>query len=357
MMTDQATEYHTNMSSSELDNLKQLLGYRDGFLVSKTMFTACELGIFDLLHDVGEPLSAVGIASHLCTNVDATDRLLSTCAGMKLLKVEMKNLEAFYSNTDVSSIYLVKSSPKSLYYMMMYYSSTMHTCWQFLPQAVREGKSQYERAFGVSSKELFESIYRSEEEMLTFIYYMDCIWNMFGKDVIQAFDLSEFHTICDLGGCSGAFARIFLSTNKGATVTIMDLPMVVQTAKKYFVPENDPHISFHEGDFFKDAIPEADLFILAKIIHDWTEEKCLQLLKKVYQSCRPGGAVLLIELLLNEDRGGPLISQLFSLNMLLLTEGKERTPSEYKKLLTDSGFRDIQVSATGKIYEAIMGRK
>ncbi|XP_040194120.1 acetylserotonin O-methyltransferase isoform X4 [Rana temporaria] len=334
MMTDQATEYHTNMSSSDLDNLKQLLDYRDGFLASKTMFTTCELGIFDLLHDAGEPLSAAGIASHLCTNVDATDRLLSACTGMKLLKVETKNLEAYYSNTDVSSVYLVKSSPKSLYHMMMFYSNSIYTCWHFLPQAVR-----------------------SEEEVLAFMYYMDCIWNMYGKEVIQAFDLSEFHTIYDLGGCTGAFARIFLSTNQGATVTIMDLPMVVQTAKKYFVPDNDPHISFHEGDFFKDAIPEADLYILAKIIHDWTDEKCLQLLKKIYQSCRPGGAVLLIELLLNEDRSGPLITQLFSLHMLTLTEGKERMPSEYKKLLTDSGFRDIQVRTTGKIYDAIMGRK
>ncbi|XP_040194122.1 acetylserotonin O-methyltransferase-like isoform X2 [Rana temporaria] len=334
MMTDQATEYHTNMSSSDLDNLKQLLDYRDGFLASKTMFTACELGIFDLLHDAGEPLSAAGIASHLCTNVDATDRLLSACAGMKLLKVEMKNLEAYYSNTDLSSVHLVKSSPKSLYHMMMYYSSTVYTCWQFLPQAVR-----------------------SEKELVAFMYYMESIWNMCGKEVIQAFDLSEFHTICDLGGCTGAFARFFLSTNQGATVTIMDLPMVVQTAKKYFVPDNSPQISFYEGDFFKDAIPEADLYILGRIIHAWTEEKCLQLLKRVYQSCRPGGAVLLIEVLLNEDRSGPLISQLFSLYMLIHSEGKERMPSEYKKLLTDAGFMDIQVRTTGKIYDTIMGRK
>lgn len=67
--------------------------------------------------------------------------------------------------------------------------------------------------------------------------------------------------------------------------------------------------------------------------------------------------MLLVEVLLNEDRSGPVTSQLFSLNMLVQTEGKERTPSEYSKLLTDSGFRDIEVKATGKIYDAILGRK
>nr|DBA34112.1 TPA: hypothetical protein GDO54_001709 [Pyxicephalus adspersus] len=331
------------MSSSDLDYPQQLLDYKDGFLVSKTMFTACELGIFDLLNDVGEPLSAAAIASHLCTNEDATDRLLSACVGLKLLKAAIKNTDVYYSNTDVSAKYLVKSSPKSLYHMMMYHSTTVYTCWQFLPHAVREGKCQYEKAFGISSKDIFEAVYRSEEEMVTFMHFMNSIWNICGKDVIEGFELSEFHT--------------FLSSYHGSSVTIMDLPKVVQTAKKYFITDKNPGIAFIEGDFFNDAIPEADLFILARLIHDWAEDKCLQLLKKIYKSCKPGGAVLLIEVLLNEDRSGPLTSQLYSLNMLVQTEGKERMPSDYSKLLTDSGFRDIQVRATGKTYDAILGRK
>ncbi|KAM9321344.1 acetylserotonin O-methyltransferase-like [Gastrophryne carolinensis] len=345
------------MSASDLDYPQLLFDYKDGFLVSKTMFTACELGVFDLLHDVSEPMSAATIASHLGTNMEGTERLLSACVGLKLLKAEMKNMETYYSNSDISDIYLVKSSPKSLYHMMMYYSQTMYNCWNFLPQAVREGKSQYERAFGISSKDLFEALYRSEKEMLSFMHHMNSTWTICGKDVIQAFDLSTFHTVYDLGGCSGALAKHFLSTYPGSTVTIMDLQKVVETAKKHFITNNDQGISFLEGDFFNDTIPEADLFIMARIVHDWTEDKCLHLLRKIYQSCRPGGAVLLIEVLLNEDKTGPLTSQLFSLNMLVQTEGRERTPSEYTKLLKEAGFKDVQFSATGKIYDAILGRK
>ncbi|XP_068126047.1 acetylserotonin O-methyltransferase-like isoform X2 [Hyperolius riggenbachi] len=302
-------------------------------------------------------MSAAAIASHLCTSVDGTERLLNACVGLKLLKAEMVNNEPFYSNTEISSIYLVKSSPKTLFHMMMYYSQTMYMCWNFLPQAVREGRCQYERAFGVSSKDLFKALYRSDEEMVTFMHHMDSIWNICGKDVIQAFDLSEFRTVFDLGGCSGAIAKQFLSVYPGSTVTVMELPKVIETAKKYFITDNVHQIYFHEGDFFNDTIPEADLFIMARIIHDWKEDKCLELLKKIYHSCRSGGAVLIIEVLLNEDRSGPLTSQLYSLNMLLQTEGKERMPSEYRKLLEDSGFRDIEVRATGKMYDAILGRK
>ncbi|XP_077150802.1 acetylserotonin O-methyltransferase-like isoform X1 [Ranitomeya variabilis] len=344
-------------SSEELEYPQKLLDYAYGFLVSKTMFTACELGVFDFLHEAQEAVSAAAIASHLSTSVDGMERLLDACVGLKLLKVDLTDNEGYYSNTDVSTVYLVKSSPRTLSHMMMYYSQTAYMCWHFLPQAVREGKMQYERAFGTSSKEVFEAIYRSEDEMVTFMHNMDTIWNVYGKDLIQAFDLSAFHTVFDLGGCSGALAKQFVSRYNESTVTIMDLPKVVETAKKHFITDKDQQIYFLEGDFFNDPIPEADLFIMARIIHDWTEEKCLALLRKIYQSCRPGGGVLLVEALLNEDKSGPVTSQLLSLNMLVQTEGRERTPSEYTKLLIDSGFRDIKVKATGKLHDAILGRK
>ncbi|XP_044141738.1 LOW QUALITY PROTEIN: acetylserotonin O-methyltransferase-like [Bufo gargarizans] len=165
---------------------------------------------------------------------------------------------------------------------------------------------------------------------------------------------AELKSILD-EGCTGSLAKQLVSTYKESTVTIMDMPNVLQAAKKHFATDSN-NINFLE-DFFNDAIPEADLFILARILHDWTEDKCLKLLKKIYQSCKPGGGVLLVEVVLNEDRSGPLIGQLFSLNMLLQTEGKEQTSSEYTKLLTESGFRDIKVKVTGKLYDAILGRK
>ncbi|CAH2220515.1 acetylserotonin O-methyltransferase, partial [Pelobates cultripes] len=197
----------------------------------------------------------------------------------------------------------------------------------------------------------------SEDEIKTFMQLMDSVWSICGKDVITAFDLSMFHKVYDLGGCSGALAKHFVSAFPESNVTILDLPKVVETAKKHFITDNEPCISFLEGDFFNDPIPEADLFIIARIIHDWKEDKCVQLLTKIYQSCRKGGGVLLVEALLSEDKHGMVTSQLYSLNMLVQTEGKERTPSEYKKLLTASGFTDIQVKITGKIYDAILGKK
>ncbi|XP_067841469.1 acetylserotonin O-methyltransferase [Heptranchias perlo] len=345
------------LSKQELEYPQKLLNYMDGFFISKTMFAACELGVFDLLLEGESPLSSDAIAERLSTSADGMDRLLTACVGLQLLEVKEHQGEVLYSNTDLSRIYLTKASPRTLYYSVAYYSQTIYHCFSYLADAIREGKSQYERAFGISSKELFEALYRSEEEMLKFMQLMNSIWNICGKDVVKAFDLSTFTNIFDLGGCTGALAKECISAYPQSRVTIYDLPKVLEMAGKHFVSPDETRITFHEGDFFKDPIPDADLYILARIIHDWPEEKCVELLTRVSKACKPGSGVLLIESLLNEDRRGPITTQLYSLNMLVQTEGKERTPSEYISLLETAGFKDVQVRRTGKIYDAILGRK
>ncbi|XP_065436830.1 acetylserotonin O-methyltransferase-like isoform X2 [Chrysemys picta bellii] len=264
---------------------------------------------------------------------------------------------AFYRNTELSNLYLTKSSPKSQYHCLMYYSKTIYFCWHYLTDAVRDGKNQYDRPFGISSEDLYGALYRSEEEMIKFMYFLNDFWKMYGRDVIGAFDLSPFTVIYDLGGCAGGLAQECISLYPNSTVTIYDLPKVVQVAKERFVPPEERRITFHEGDFFKDPIPEADLYILARILHDWADDKCMHLLTKIHKACKPGGGVLLVETLLNEDKTGSVDAQLFNLIMLVQTEGRVRTPAEYSKLFTAAGFREIQVKKTGKLYDAILGRK
>ncbi|KAJ1116245.1 hypothetical protein NDU88_004461 [Pleurodeles waltl] len=126
------------MSSSEdLQYPRLLLQYRDGFLVSKAMFTACELGVFDLLQESGAPLSSAVIAERLQASADGMERLLCTCVGLKLLETEMSNMEALYKNTDLSAIYLTKSSQRSLLPMMWYFSDTLYKYMNHLTDAVR----------------------------------------------------------------------------------------------------------------------------------------------------------------------------------------------------------------------------
>uniref|UniRef100_A0A674CL44 Acetylserotonin O-methyltransferase n=1 Tax=Salmo trutta TaxID=8032 RepID=A0A674CL44_SALTR len=295
---------------------RKILDYMEGFLVSKTLFTACELGVFDLLASSQHPLSLEEVALGIRASQDGTERLLAACTGLDLLNTHTLDGQVMYSNTEQSSVYLTQSSPVSLTQSIHYSSKTIYLCWHYLTDAVREGSNQYEKAFGVKSEDLFEALYRSEEEMVKFMQLMNSIWNICGRDVVTAFNLSPFTTIYDLGGCSGALAKQCVLAYPECTVTIFDLPKVVKTSREHFVTNDNQRVSFHEG-----------------------------------------GGVLVVEALLCEDGSGPLTAQLYSLNMLVQTEGKERTAAEYTALLTAAGFQNIQVERTGKIYDAVLGRK
>lgn len=319
-----------HLSQSELDYPFKLLEYFNGFRISKIIFSACELGLFDLLLNSAEALSAADIASCLKTSADGTERLLDALVGIEILEVENRHGTALYSSTDVSNLYLAKDSAKSLYDMILYQSQTIYPLWNHMADAVR-----------------------SENEMLKFMGLMNSSWILDGHDIVTAFDLSQFKTIIDLGGCTGALARELSREYPSSSVTVFDLPSVTEAAQKHFSQEDDT-ISFKSGDFFSDDLPTAHLFVLARIIHDWPEEKCLTLLRKIHDACEPGGGILLVEALLFENHRGPITAQCFSLNMLVQTEGRERPASEYSAILTKSGFHGVQVSRTGKCYDAIL---
>ncbi|XP_023207958.1 acetylserotonin O-methyltransferase-like isoform X2 [Xiphophorus maculatus] len=342
-----------HLSQSELDYPFKLLEYFNGFRVSKMIFSACELGVFDLLLKSQDALSAQHVAQELGTSVDGMERLLDALVGIEILEVERADGTALYSSTDVANLYLAKGSAKSLHDMIIYRSQTVYPLWNNLADAIREGRNQYEKTFGLPSAHFFQAIYRSEEEMLKFMGIMSCHWVLDGHDVVTAFDLSRFQKVVDLGGCTGALANEMARAYPASSVTVFDLPEVVEAAQKHFKQE-DSGVTFQSGDFFSGEIPSADLYVLARVIHDWPEEKCLALLKKIYETCKPGGGVLLVEALLFENRRGPIMAQIFSLNMLVQTQGRERTPSEYTHMLNKSGFRNVQVCRTGKSYDAIL---
>ncbi|XP_060622865.2 acetylserotonin O-methyltransferase-like [Anolis sagrei] len=336
--------------------VKTLFQYQHGFVISKVLFTACELGVFDLLLESKELLTSAVIAERLGTSHMGMQRMLEVCVGLKLLKMERKDNKGLYGNTDFANLCLAKSSPKSQYQYIKFLSEFGYSNIQYLTKAVREGNNQNQTVFGTSEKDLYKNLSRSEEEWQRFSSAMDDAWSLFGQEVISAFDLSCLHVVCDLGGGSGYFAKIYASLYPNSTVTIFDLPEVVERGKKHFVSSEEHQITFQSGDFLNDPIPEADLYILCRILHCLDDEKCVALLTKLHKACKPGGGVLVVEQLLNEDRSGPLSASLYSLLMLVFLEGKERTASEYNALLHGAGFKDVQFKKR-RYFGVVYGRK
>jgi acetylserotonin N-methyltransferase len=157
----------------------------------------------------------------------------------------------------------------------------------------------------------------------------------------------------DLGGATGHLAIAACERYPRLQAVVFDLPQVIDSARTQIRQSAiASRVEVAAGDFFHDALPEADLFAMSRIIHDWSEEKIHPLLAKIYERLPAGGGILLAEKLLRDDKTGPISAQ-----MLVCTEGKERSLEEYRQLLEPSGFRDVQGHVTGSPLDAILAVK
>ncbi|XP_026522499.1 acetylserotonin O-methyltransferase-like [Notechis scutatus] len=343
-------------SPEDAENIKMFFHHQHSFVISKIIFTSSELGVLDLLRESGEPLSSATVAERLKTSLTGMQTLLGACVGLKVLKVEWKEGKGLYGNTEFADLFLAKSSSKSQYYTMKFHSEAVYPAMQHLSEAVRDGKPPMLSIYGTPSNEFYGPQYSSKEGVESFFHFMSEAWSLYGKEVVSAFDLSEFQLIYDMGGSSGGLAKELISVYPNCTVKLFDLPGVVEISKKYNAFSDESQISFHEGDFLKDPIPEADLYILSRVLYNWNDEKCIQLLTKVFTACKPGGGVLAIDPIIDDKISESLPAHLYCILMLLICEGKSWKESEHRMLFQTAGFKDIQFKK-GNVYDVILARK
>ncbi|GAB1605206.1 probable bifunctional dTTP/UTP pyrophosphatase/methyltransferase protein [Argonauta hians] len=177
--------------------------------------------------------------------------------------------------------------------------------------------------------------------------------------LVKAFDLSAHRTAVDLGGGSGLVGRTLASHYPEMNITVFDLPSVVQLAKKLYPENSSGQVNFVAGNFFEDEIPDADLYVLSHVIHDMTEKQIDILLKRVYNKLPPGGSLLILEKTLDEMKDGPAFAVSNDLVMSLISNGRERSAKEYKVILEEQGFTNIQIRLVGgyNYFDAILSKK
>jgi acetylserotonin N-methyltransferase len=328
-----------------------ILDLVEAFRRSKTMFTAVQLGLFDALAESPQTLPA--LAEKLKLNEGALLRLLSGSVALGLLH----NENGTYFNTPASTRLLTSNSPDTLAGYIRYSDQSLYPLWGHLEEAVRTGTNRWEQVFG-SRNALFDHYFRNETSAASFIGGMHGFGQIASQRIAQAFDLSRFQTLVDLGGATGHLCVALCTAWPNLQATVLDLPAVEKYALACI--ESTPvadRIRFHASDFFADPLPPSDLYALGRILHDWTDEKIGRLLAKIIASLPPGGALLITETLLADDKSGPLYSAMQDLNMLVCTEGRERTRAEYSELLSDAGFTSINFKETGSLVDAILAIK
>jgi acetylserotonin N-methyltransferase len=323
----------------------------EAFRRSKIMFTAVSLGVFDVLE--GKPANAATLAAELRVEAEPLERLLDGCVGLKLLRRNGTS----YKNEPVASTYLCRNSERALTGYILYSNDVLFRLWGHLEDAVREGTPRWKQEFGIEGG-IFEHFFRTEDAKQTFLQGMHGLGLLSSPKVVEAFDLSRFRRLVDLGGATGHLAIAACEHYSGLRAVVFDLPQVIEFARAHASRSTAAQrVEVMAGDFFHDELPEADLFAIGQILHDWSEDKIHKLLAKIYRRLPAGGGILISEKLLREDKTGPSSAQLQSLNMLVCTEGKERTLVEYCRLLEAAGFRNVQGRITGSPLDAILAVK
>ena len=325
-----------------------ILDLLSAFRRSKVLFAAVELGVFDALAGGPQPLAG---AVPGC-DPDAAERLLGAC---RLLGLVDKQGDR-YSNTPAAQAFLTGDSPRRLLGYLGYSDKVLWQMWANLADAVREGTHRWPQTFGASGP-IFDAFYRTPEQKREFLLGMHGYGLISSPAVAAAVDLSAYRTFVDLGGATGHLTVAACRRWPNLRGVVFDLPAAVPLAREMIPADLADRIEVLAGDFFTDELPPGDVYALGRILHDWTEAKIHTLLGKIAAALPVGGGVLIAEKLLDDEKCGPDWAVLQSLNMLVCTEGKERTAGEYAALLLQHGLGDVRAVRTGAPCDAVLAVK
>jgi hypothetical protein len=321
-----------------------------GFWASNTLAAAVELDLFTKLS--GKSVDAYELSRLLQIPVRPADMLLCACASLGLLEKR----DGLYNNSSTAEEFLVRGRP---YYFGNYVAMVqrhLYLPWGRLAEAIK-GARPLAWAGGT-----FDKIAADPETQRDFTEAMHSMSMFRAKAVFEAFDLSVYNHVLDVGGASGAFCIEACRKFPRLQASIFDRPSALGIAREKIVAaELADRITTCAGDFFKEELPRgADVILLSHILHDWSPERNRVIIGKCFTALPSGGLVLVCEVMMDDEKSGPEMAALLSLNMLIATEGGcNYTWSEYAGWLEAAGFTGIQrtpVSSSGGIG-ILTGRK
>ncbi|MDP1820752.1 MAG: methyltransferase [Acidimicrobiales bacterium] len=310
-------------------------------VASRTLHVVAELGVADHIDEA--PVLSKELATRCGADAGALDRALMLLAAHGVFD----RVGDAYAHTDASRL-LRSDHPSSMRaFPRMMGMTSFSTSLGHLEHSVRTG----EPAFGLVEPDgLFAHLQRHEDEARIFDASMTAKAAGDTAAILAAYDFSRFSTIADIGGGRGHLLRAVLEAAPNTTGILFELPAVIDA-----VDTPAERFALHAGDFFSDALPAADAFILMEVVHDWDDDQAATILSAVRRAAAPGATVLIIEAVADEEVLDPVVRTL-DMIMLAITGGRERTAAELDQLLASVGFRDTRILPTPsplRIVEAV----
>lgn len=209
--------------------------------------------------------------------------------------------------------------------------------------SVKTGRTGFEKAHG---KPIFDYLADNPLEASMFSETMVGFHGAEPAAVAAAYDFSAFGTIVDVGGATGNMLAAILTRHPKPRAVLFDRSQVVADAPALLASAGVmERVEIAGGDFFVSVPSGGDAYILSHILHDWSEEQCLTILRNIRKSMNPDGRLLVVETVLPAG-DDPHPGKLLDIVMLVIPGGEERTEAEYAPLLAKAGFRLQRVVPT-----------
>lgn len=312
------------------------------YCLSRCLHVVADLGVADVLDE--RPRTATELAAAINANPDALGRVLHLLSAHGVFEAD----SGAFRHSPASRL-LRSDHPHSMRAFVRNFGAPINwAIYEMLGHAVHTGRPATEKVLpgGLWA-------YRQEhpEAGSLFNAAMAAKAHRQVEGVLAAYDFSGFELIGDIGGGRGYLLQAVLDATPAAKGVLFDLPHVIAEAEGLA----SERLALQAGDFFTDALPRCDAYLVMDVIHDWGDEEAIAILRAIRQAAAPQAKLLVIEMMMPAEPG-PHWAKTLDIHMLALLGGRQRTRQEYQVLFEHAGFafqRVIDTGANITILEAV----
>ncbi|WP_049569239.1 methyltransferase [Streptomyces sp. SBT349] len=319
--------------------MAQMLG---GFQISQALYAVAKFDLATALDD--GPLTVGDLAWASGTHRDALSRLIRALAPLGVFRTDGD----LVGTTDLGAT-LSATHPRSVRGAALYWMETHYLPFSQLPHTLRTGEPAADHYLG---EPFFDWVAARPEMIAVQNEAMADLTASLRGGLLDGYTLPAGNVVADLGGADGTVLWQLLRKDPSRRGIVLDLPQVVPSARDNLARRGlDDRVEAVPGNFF-DAVPVADVYLLAYILHDWDDDSCLRVLGNIARAARPGARLVVIEGLV-PDGDAPHLTKMIDLTMLTMLTGRERGAEEFEKLLTSGGF-DLDRVVSGETPFSIL---
>lgn len=329
-----------------------LLNVAFSFAASKAVLSAVELGVFTRVAQAG-PQTAEELTASLQLHPRAARDFFDALVALRFFD---RDGAGRYRNTPAADLYLDRAKPTYLAGMMEMANARLYKFWGNLTEGLKTGTPQNELR---DEPDLFDRLYADQNLLRNFLAAMTGLSRTAGRAIAEKIDWTQYRTVIDVGCAQGAVPVELALRHPHLRGGGFDLPPV-RPVFEDFVRENNlsDRLRFYPGDMFKQPLPRADVLVMGHILHDWGMEQKRELVRKAYEALPPGGALVIHDAMIDDERRENVGGLLMSLNMLVETRhGFDYTGADCKQWLREAGFRAVRQEPLGGPDSMVIGVK